>query len=449
MDKRCVVVGGGVAGIAAATMLAGRGCSVELLERRPTLGGRAGSYRDRQTGDLVDVGPHLIAGCYRQTLRLLERLGVKEHLALSKRLRSAYVHPGGRVSNFDGGRWPAPLHLVRALLGFDLLSWQSRLRLLRIGPALLSARLRGTQSLRGMVVARWLRETGQDEESIRKFWDPLVYAIMNTSPREAAAEPFVKTVTRLFLGGRTSGAMGMGAAGLGPLFGDGVGPYLEARGGVVRTRAAVRSLDIQEGRVIAAELARGERLEADAFVLAVPPAALLPLLPERYRDRDPFQAARAFQPSPIVSLYLWTDREITSLPFAHLRTRRFEWIFDLRKMMPERTFSGSVYGLVNSAADWLMPLSRQRIVDIARDDLDACFPEAKGVKILHASIAKIRDATFRSVPELEASRPSNETPVDGLFLAGDWTDTGLPGTIESAALSGHRCARAVLRGISR
>ena len=445
MAGSCIVVGGGVAGLTTATRLAKEGWKVELFERRPSLGGRAGGYRDPETGDVLDVGPHLLAGCYFETKRYLRRVGAENQFNLPEQLSVPYVHPGGRISTLSGGGWPAPLHLLRGILCFNALSWRSRLRVLRIGASLIHTRLSGTERLRGVAATTWLREIGQDEEAIRVLWEPLILACLNTPPHRASAELFARVAVPLFLGGRRSAALGTGSLGLEALFGKSGQQYLEQNGGLVHKRTAVRSIRIHAGRVEGIEVSGDIFRTADAYVLAAPPPAVLAMLPPETATREPFRVLTEFRPSAICSLYIWPDRPITPLPYAHLRTRRFEWIFNMEELMADATFSGPVYGLENSAADWMMPWSKQEMLDAAIEDIETCFPEARGVRIRHASVSKVRDATFRAVPELDGRRPSVETAVDGLFLAGDWTDTGYPGTIEGAAVSGHRCAAAVLR----
>ena len=343
----------------------------------------------------------------------------------------------------DGGWWPGPFHLLKALACFGALSLRARMRLLRIAPALLAIRLGGSSHLRGLCVREWLRQEGQDEETIRVLWDPLILACLNTPPKEAAAEVFAQVAAHLFTGGRKNACFGTGHYGLEALLGTPARTFIENHGGEVHTRTAVRKIRIENRRVTGICLADGSWQTADAYILAVPPPAVLSLLPESEKTREPFSALHNYEPSAICTLYLWTDREITSLPFAHMRTRRFEWIFNLQAMMPRQKFSGPVYGLENSAADWMMPWTHKQMIEAAREDIEACFPDAKGFQILHTSISKDRQATFQAVPSLEARRLSAATPLDNLFLAGDWTRTGYPGTIEGAVKSGRRCANAI------
>lgn len=445
MAKRCIVIGGGVAGIAAATRLTEAGWSVDLYERKRTLGGRAGSFQDRETGDLLDIGPHLLAGCYRETFRLLKRMGVDDQLLLSKRMVVPYVLPDGRTEILDGGRWPAPLHLLRGLLGFGALNWRSRLNLLRMAPPLLAVAMGGASHLRGMNAVMWLRSCGQTEEALRVLWEPLILACLNTIPRKASAELFARVAAQLFLGGRRSATLGTGIRGLEPLFGASAQQFLERRNCQVWLGKAIKKILIRNHSVEGILLPDGELRQADVYVVAVPPQLVLELLPDDFAFREPFKYLRMFQDSAICSLYLWTDRPITDLPFAHLRTRRFEWLFNLNALMPGQTFSGPIVGLENSAANWMISWTKDEMVEAARDDLAACFPHARNAAVLRAKVSKEKSATFAADPKIDGLRPANETPLCDLYFAGDWTDTGYPGTIEGAVLSGHRAAELIIQ----
>ncbi len=439
-----IVVGGGFAGLAAATLLAERGGRVLLLEARPHLGGRARSWVDPQTGSTVDNGQHLLLGSYRETLRLLERVGSRDRLDLQARLRIPFVEPGGSVSVF--ALPPAPLYawsVLAGLLRFPGLAFRERIGLLRVARDVrrLGRLPAGERDRDEVTVASWLRALGQSERVRERLWDPLATAALNEEPERASAAMFLPVLSELLLGGPDASRLGVPRVGLSDLYAEPAGHYLRARGSEVRVRAQVRQLLFERGRCCGVLLADGASLTAREVIVAVPPADLLEMLPQELAA-DPFFAGCArLETSPIVSIYLWFGAPVTELPLAGLIGGHWQWIFS--RHAPG---GGAGFGvtLVQSAARVFVEASRDTLVRRALDDLHRFFPSSRRTALRHSLIIKEKRASVASLPGSLALRPSTQTPRPGLHLAGDWTATGLPATIEGAVLSGHACARQVL-----
>jgi zeta-carotene desaturase len=440
----CLVIGGGCAGLSAAVRLASRGARVMVVEARPTLGGRANTFADPETGEAVDNGQHVLFGCYHETLEFLGTIGTAGDVWFQPNLEVAFVDREGRPSTLRVGGLPAPWHLVAALIDWDALSGHDRWSALRIArPLRVAARqLRGDSrqiaASPGETVENWLIRNGQSARIRELLWDPLALAALNQSPQTAAAPIFAGVLARMFGSDSRDAALGLPRRPLLELYAEPSRRFLEARGSVVRTGAPAQIAIGPDG--LASVRVRDEPVEASAIVAAVPWFGLKGLLSGDLTPlADIVRRAAAMESSPIVTVNLWLDRQVVDVPFLGLPGRSFQWVFDK---------SGGGHGgpshlsLVSSGADRLVNLSNDELVRVALDDLTQALPQAFAAVVRRARAVREKQATFSLAPN-QPPRPATRTPVPNLFLAGDWIDTGLPGTIESAVVSGHRAAAAV------
>jgi squalene-associated FAD-dependent desaturase len=444
---KVVVAGGGFAGFAAAISLQERRHEVVLLERRGVLGGRATSSRDRVTGEDVDNGTHLMVGAYASTLDLLRRAGASDLLAFQDNLRLEWADAKGR-SVLDCPPLVAPLHLFAGLLGLRV-PLSVKLQAMGMG---LAVRL-GRRPV-GLTLAEYFRRCGQGASARRLLWDPLALAILNEPVERAAAVLFHRVFEEAFLRDRRASRLVFPRRGWGVLV-ERLARYLEGRGGAVRRGARVESIRVEEGRTtgvvygqraetreeVAAGRAPEGRVErADAVVSAVPPQALLALLPEEWRARAPFAVLDRFSGSPIVSVEVWLDRVVVDRPMLGLRDGDMDWVFDKGRLYG-REGAPQHLAFIASAAYRSAARANADLVAAAVGALARCFPAMSGATVVRSLVQREPSATFASTPDLEPVRPGPDTPVAGLFLAGDWTDTGLPATIEGAVRSGQRAAQ--------
>jgi hydroxysqualene dehydroxylase len=432
------VIGGGVAGLAAASALAERGRRVVVLEARGELGGRATAFRDRETGELVDNGQHVLFGCYHETFAFLRRIGAEGNVRVQPSLEVAYLDLDGRRSLLQCPQWPAPLHLLGGVFGWDALTLSEKLGILRVAPDL---RRRFFRLQPEETVSDWLSRRGQRGRIREWLWEPLAIAALNEAPNEAAAAPFVEVLARMFTGRRTNSSIALPATPLNEMYAIPARRYVEARRGDVRMNALAR-VRIAGGRVAGVEV-RGEPIAAPIVIAAVPWFALETLLAG---DTAPLggiltNAAR-LSSNPIVTVNLWYDRCVMPLDdeFVGLPGRRMQWVFDKRRVFGE---SASHLSLVASGADALAGEDTPALIAMAAREVAGAIPGARDARLVRGTAIREKRATFSVAPG-QPPRPAVTTPVAGLFLAGDWIDTGLPATIESAALAGHRAARAAI-----
>jgi len=446
---RIVVVGGGFAGLAAAIALQERRHDVALLERRGVLGGRATSYRDALSGEDVDNGTHLMVGAYHATLDLIRRADADDLLLTQDDLRLDYVDERGRTS-LVCPPLAAPLHLLGGLLGLRV-PWRVRWDALRLG---LAARFGRRPD--GLTLAEYFRRTRQSAAARRLLWDPLATAILNETPERAAAVLFYNVYREAFLSSRKASRLVFLRRGYGVLH-ERLGRYFATRGGLVFRRALAESVEMSEGRVTgvrysqraegreairAATPSQGRTLVADAVVLAVPWHAVPRLLPAELRERPPFAGLAELRSSPIVSIEMWLDRVVVDRVMVGLRDCEIEWVFDKGRLYGRRGAPQHLAFIV-SAAHRSLARSNGELVAAATAALGRYFPGMSGAAITRSLVIREADATFACDPEAETRRPGNVTPVPGLLLAGDWTDTGLPATIEGAVRSGFAAAAAI------
>jgi squalene-associated FAD-dependent desaturase len=436
------VVGGGVAGLAAATALAEAGKRVLVLEARGNLGGRATAFADRETGELVDNGQHVLFGCYYETFTLLRRIGAETNVRMQPALEVPFIGPSGERSTLKCPAGPAPFHLLIGVLRWDALSWSERLRILRLAIPMLRARTalaRGVPETTPGTVSEWLTRYGQTGRLREWLWEPLAVAALNQSPEEAAAAYFVRVLSLMFGPDPSGASIVLPMVPLDAMYAAPARRYIEARGGEVRTHALSR-IRIQHGRVAGVEI-RGEPVAVPRAIAAVPWFALEPLLVGDTAPMSAITAAAARMASKsIVTVNLWYDRPVMDEPFVGLPGREMHWVFDKRQAFGERA---SHLSLVASGADHLAGADTARLVALAAEEVAAALPAARQAALVRGTVVRERRATF-SLALDQPARPDVTTPVGGLFLAGDWIDTGLPGTIESAALAGHKAASRLL-----
>jgi squalene-associated FAD-dependent desaturase len=442
MPDDVLIIGGGFAGLAAGVALAEAGKKVRLLEQKPHLGGRARSFRDPTTGSLVDNGQHILMGCYHATIRFLSTIGTLERVHFQPRLAVPFLDRGGRLTRLECPNWPPPWHLLFGVLRSGSFTWTEKMEVLRMGKALRSAKP-GTKATAGESVTTWLSRLGQSGSLQRNFWDLLCIATMNEDPRIAGARLFERVLRLALFTSPADSRLGIVRGGLSECYTAAATAYIEARGGRVETACGVRQLLIADGFCRGVELSQGGKLETGPVISAVPWQQLAGLLPGNLLRTEPFFSAElALRPAPIISINLWFDAPLTELEFAGLRGTTIQWLFNKSRILGS---SDHYVSLVLSGAHQQVGRPKQELLALALQELGELLPDVRKAKLLHSLVIKERCATFSPSPEADLLRPPARTPVRGLLLAGDWTDTGLPATIEGAVQSGYTAAREVLQ----
>ena len=441
---RVIIIGGGLAGLASAVALAEAGVRVTLYERRSVLGGRASSFVHPTGGMLVDNCQHVLLGCCTNLLDFYRRLNVDQGIAFKKRI--SFIDEENRLSELYPSPLPAPFHLFPSLLRLKLLGWRDKWSIARTILSMV-AYTRKTRSSpvtlhSPLSFLAWLHAHKATQRSITAFWRPFLISALNDELDDIAVDYGISTVVKAFLLNRTGYEVGLPTVPLGDLYAPATA-YIEQLGGRVFLDTGVFALSIKDDRVASITRSDGIVDTADAYVAAVPFDVLLKLVPDELVSRVPyFNRLHQLEVSPITAIHVWFDRPVTDLAYVAVLGRSVQWVFNQAMRSPES--SGSYLGLVVSASDEWMKLPQQEIVRLAMEELRSLFPAVNEAKLLKAIVVKEGRATFAPKPGSDALRPGPVSPVDGLYLAGDWTQTGWPATMESAVRSGYGAAEAVL-----
>jgi squalene-associated FAD-dependent desaturase len=410
-----MIVGGGLAGLSAAAALGSVGFEVELHEARPFLGGRATSFPVHpadENSERIDNCQHVLLRCCTNLLDFYRRCGVEEAIEFHKRLY--FVQPGGEVDVLERGLLPAPLHLTGSLLRFRALGASDKWSIVRGLLAIRRERFR--DDLDQITMGEWLASKGVSPRSVERFWRPILVSALNEEPARASALPAFQVFWQGLMGRHDSYEMGVPRVPLADLYSAAIEKKLGA-GVHIHLRSSVRTVDPTSR-------------QADYYISAVPFEKVPELLPNLGLRLE------RFEHSPITGIHLWYDRAITSLPHAVLLDRTLQWIF--RK-------SENCFQAVVSASRSLLSMSKSEIVELACRELQEFFPEARRARLLRSHVIKEARATYAAVPGLNSLRPPPATKYPNVFLAGDWTDTGWPATMEGAVRSGYLAAEAVAR----
>ena len=439
-----VVIGAGFAGLSAAVRAVQAGARVLVLEAKARLGGRATAFPDRERGELVDNGQHILLGCYRETFAFLDTIGARDRVRIQPQLAVTMIDRDGRATRLSCPSLPAPLHLAAGVFEWDALSWRDRGSLLgMVAPLKLARReLQGDSRVKaaspGETVTAWLVRNGQSPRLREMLWEPLALAALNQSPDQAAAPPFARVLAEMFGSDPQAAAIALPTQPLHLMYAEPARDWLEAHGSRVLTGASAK-VRISDGRLTAVE-ANGERWACGAVVSAVPWFAFGELF-----DGVPpslgriVETAQRIAPSPIVTVNLWFDRTVIDEPFIGLPGRAMQWVFDKRAV-----FGGdaSHLSLVSSGASSLVSTTNGELIALAHQELVDALPRIRTSQLLRATVVREPRATFSLAPG-QPQRPGASTDVRGFVLAGDWIGNDLPATIEAAVRSGHEAARLI------
>ena len=421
-----VVLGGGLAGLAAAAALGSDGHSVTVLEARPFLGGRATSFplSPNDASEIIDNCQHILLRCCVNLLDFYQRIGVSNRIDFHREFY--FIEPGGRTSVMRAGLLPKPLHFTESFAALRFLTLGEKLAIAR---GLLSVRAEHATrtDLDRITMLDWLLEKEQPPRAIERFWRQVLVSAVNEELDRMAARHGLQVFWLGFLARSDSYQMGIPAVPLGELYNADV--WMAQPRVDIRLRCPVTSIQIENGRVSSIE-AGGQIVRGDGYISALPFERLQPLAP----DLDvPYSE---FQHSPITGIHLWFDRPVTTLPHGTLLDRTIQWFFNKSE--------GRYLQLVVSASRGLLDKGRQEIVDLAVAELNEFLPAARPAQLIKAQVIKEVRATFSARPGLDSLRPDARTEWNNFYLAGDWTRSGWPATMEGAVRSGYLAAGAAV-----
>lgn len=425
-----IVVGGGLAGLSCAAALGGTGFDVTVLESRPFLGGRATSYPLPGSGgeETIDNCQHILLRCCTNLLDFYHRLGVAEKIEFHKEFY--FLQPGGAVSRLAAGLLPAPLHFAGAFLRLRFLSLMDKWAVIQ-GMGAIRRELH-RDDLDGITMMDWLREHGQTPGAIERFWRQVLVSAVNEELDRMSASYGFQVMWLGFLASRSGYEMGVPAVPLADLYESGAWNRMSSVRMEFRTSA--ERFSFSDNRVTRIHL-DGSSREADCYICCLPFERVREVAPELGIDFGDWEH------SPITGIHLFFDRPVTSLPHAALLDRTIQWFFNKK--------DGRYLQLVVSASRDLLDMERAEIIRLAMGELAEFLPQVSEAKLLKSHVVKEVRATFSARPGLEALRPGPVTRFENFFLAGDWTRTGWPATMEGAVRSGYLAAEAVTASLGQ
>ncbi|MDQ1390351.1 MAG: hypothetical protein QOF56_3805 [Acidobacteriaceae bacterium] len=440
------IAGGGLAGLAAACALADSGFRITLFERRPYLGGRASSYEHPGTGEVIDNCQHVLFRVCTNLVEFYRRIGVADKIRWYDEM--TFIEPGGRTSIMRASPLPAPLHTAPSFLRFPFLNAKDKFVISRAIAALTLTRQPDT----GRSFLHWCHQHRQTNNAIERFWKPILVSALSED-LDLISISYAAQVVRESMKSPEARHMGVPSIPLTDLY-NRAGDYIRARGGDIRFRTTLEAFSPEPSHVgiRVADRRDKERDEEhfDYLILALPFDSLDRVLPETPEATPLRDKLAHFESSPITGIHLWFDRQISELDHAVLLDRTIQWMFNKSRLLSTRGASsteagGSYIELVVSASKSLIERSRTEIVELALKEVREFFPGARAANLAKSTVIKEIHATYSPRPGIEAYRAQQVTPWPRVFLAGDWTATGWPATMEGAVRSGYLAAEALAR----
>ena len=447
-----IVIGGGLAGLAAGVALADSGWRVRLFEQRPFLGGRATSYV-LPDGEHVDNCQHVTLGCCTNLEDFYRRIGSAGKIKFFDRLW--FLDPQGRRGEMKAGALPAPFHFTGSFASFAPLTLVDKLSIARAMLNIIqhAGNPPGLREAGGISILEWLQRQGQTAGAINRFWRVVLVSALDEELDRTDARFGVDVFWKAFLSNSTGYRMGVPAVPLSNLY-DGCKTEIERRGGEVVLRSPVRGLKLESGELAGVRFDDHREESADAYIFAIPHTALAELLPESLKQSETALAhLDKIRTSPITGVHFWFDRPVMDEPFVTLLDTSTQWVFNKTALYADSSADPMGAGnpkdtqylqLVISASYELLEKPRQEIIELCLAELRHALPKARDAQLLKSTVIKEAAATFSPEPGVDRWRPRQGTKIPGLYLAGDWTQTGWPATMEGAVRSGYLAAEALL-----
>lgn len=438
-----VIIGGGLAGMAAAAALSTSPHRITLFESRPRLGGRASSFVDHSTGTTIDNCQHVNLGCCTNFRHFCETTQIGS--ALQTEPAITFIAPSGRAHEFTASALPAPLHLLPSFARLSYLSWYDKWRLAWGLRALAHRRLASSNEL----MSDWLQRHGQTPHAIQRVWQVVLVSALSETLERLAVKDARKVFVDMFFANRHGWELQIPTAPLDELYTQRVGHWLQQQGVDVQLSTGISRILVAAGRATGVELRNGQVVPASEIILAVPSYAVAALLPVEVAALPPVDGIGHLEWAPISSVHLWFDRSVLPLPHATLVDRLSQWIFARGSApQPDGTIA-EYYQVVISASRQLAGRDQSGIIREVVDELAEIWPTIKAARLINSRVVTEHKACLSMMPRNEHWRPGSQSPLPNVSLAGDWTATGWPSTMEGAVRSGYLAAENVTRHLNQ
>ncbi len=436
MSKSVSVIGGGIAGLSAAVFLSGKGFKVTLIESSPKFGGRAYSFFDKSSGLRIDNGQHILASWYKNTFDYLKIIGTYDKLSFQKQLEVVFRDKNGDSYSLRASKLPPPLHLAGGIMGYKALELKDKLAIVRLVNKIKKNKFTENH-LKGFNTEKLFKLTGQTDRAIDYFWKPFIIAVFNAEPQDTSAYLFSKMIKMGFIE-KGGSELVMPNGFLSDILVEPALEYLKQNGTEILLNNRVTGFKFNSNSISSLILEDNNEIQTDFYVSAVPFFNFKSMLGEDVYNRY-FSGVNELSSSPIVNIHLKFDKDISSIfnsEFIGLLNTSSQWVF--------KVTNDQVCVVISSAAK-IAEESKENIIELAEKELKMCIPELSSYKVTSARVIKEMRATFVPDSKSLSNRPGNVTNISNFFIAGDWTDTELPATIEGAVKSGKNCASEILK----
>jgi len=423
--KHCMIIGGGFAGLSAAAYLTKQNIQVTLLESTPKFGGRAYSFTEQKSNDVVDNGQHILMGCYSDTINFLKLIGAKDNFIYQKSLQINFLTKAGKLVELKSFTSLYPFNLLFSLLNFKAITITERLSLLKF---VIKLPFISHQKLSNKNVRDWLKEEKQSDNTIKSLWEIIAVGALNTNIDRASAFMFREILMKIFFNGNFASTIILPKHGLSDAYVKNAKEYIESSGGEIKLSSSVKEFIISDNKIVGIKTADEVYNDFDYVISAVPFHAFNNIYPELFLDEK-----IEFESSSILNIHIWLKNNPMKEQFYGLIDSPVHWIFNKENHI----------NLVISDAGYLIEKPAEEIYKMCVDELVKCT-KLKELDFAHYKVLKEKRATFVPSNKIDYKRPSSKTEITNLFLAGDWTDTGLPSTIESAVKSGRVASELIL-----
>lgn len=419
----CLIIGAGFSGLSAAVKLSQKGFKVTVVEASPKPGGRAYSFQDKETGTIIDNGQHILMGCYRYTLDFLKLIKARDKILIQEKLKVVFVKKGFEKFILETGFGFYPLNLTLGILFYNAITFSERIKVIKLFIKLFFI---NTNKLENLSVREWLAKEGQNKNIQKCLWEIIAVGALNTNLDSASAKIFADILKEIFLKGNFNTKIIIPSAGLSEIYCNQAIDFIKSKNGEIKFSEEVLEFIIKDEKNVSVKTDKNIYENFDYLISAMPPFALERLLPEVVKDLP-------VKYSSILTVHLWLKENNLKEKFYSLIDSKIHWVFNHNELITT----------VVSDADYLIEKSKEELFELTVEELEKYF-SIKKENISSYKIIKEKRATFVPSKEFLIKRPNPETEIKNLILAGDWVQTGLPSTIESAVKSGYMAAEKIV-----
>ncbi|MBN17930.1 MAG: hypothetical protein CL758_00370 [Chloroflexi bacterium] len=449
-DITVTIIGGGLSGISAAINLMNKGFKINLIEKRPYLGGRTFSFTEKVTQDQVDNGQHLFMGCFKNFINLLKSLSVYDKVYIQKNLRSEILSEG-KIGILKSSPYLGKFHMLPSLLKYPHLNFKDKFRILygMIKADLVNLESDNAIRLDKLTFEKWLKNNYQNKNTIKHIWNLIILPTLNDDISNVSAYMGLMVIKNSILAKPKESSLGFSKFGLSQLLDKPVQNFIKESKGEIFLNKTVKSLNFKNNKLENIKISKDIVIKSDFYIFAIPFNELTNLFTKNILNENNLNTISNLSFSPIIAIHLWFDKIIMGQEFLALLESPLQWVFNRNKIEDKSNLTNQHLCISISGASDLINLSKNELIKLSLKEIRKHFPVANSSKLIQSIVIKNSNATIRHLPNSYSYRPKNKTSINNLYLAGDWTKTGWPSTMEGAVKSGIDCSSELIKNLSQ